>query len=169
MDSNQQMMDETQVSMLTGPFCYNAALEFTKGEPIQCPICRIEKIQKYIDDVLNNPNAVLDGQNGQDQLSDQFKFISFGSPTANSPSQSSDKKLRSNSKKSLKPCSRKSNIHLNNVRITRAISAHLQEVNTTRHRYELSGGSPLKWIKSNDEFDRPLTKEGSLRYEREAH
>ena len=51
--------------------------------------------------------------------------------------------------------------------MTRSVSAHLQDVNTTRQRYQLSGGSPLKWIKSKDEFNRPLTKEASLRYKKQ--
>ena len=53
---------------------------------------------------------------------------------------------------------------IDDLRITRGVSNYLQEVNTTRHRYELSGASPLKWIKNKEEFDRPLTKEASLRY-----
>ena len=56
---------------------------------------------------------------------------------------------------------------IDDLRITRGVSNYLQEVNTTRHRYELSGASPLKWIKNMEEFDRPLTKEASLRYKQE--
>ena len=78
------------------------------------------------------------------------------------------KNVTKNKNKCLKRLIGKSrNVNLNKTKITRSVSSYLQEVNTTRNRYYLSGGSPLKWIKSKEEFDRPLTKEGSLRFQRE--
>ena len=56
---------------------------------------------------------------------------------------------------------------LEDVPITRTVSTYLKEVNTTRHRYYLSGESPLQWIRDSNEHHNVLTRQDSLRYQAE--
>ena len=186
-------MDQ-QMMQISGKYCPKAIHDFFNDEAISCRCCPPSEIAKCLtleDGSFAKPRATtadvnhelclepicglalynfVNGKNitcqcyAEEMIACLTKYVGPSkSPIKNTTPV--NRSLRANNTKSLKCKSPKSLININNKMITRYLSSYLQEHNTTRHRYELSGGSPLKWIKDKNEFDRPLTKVGSFRYE----
>ena len=136
--------------------CSQAILNFSNGIMIECDCNPSDVALAILSSRLYNrlKNVSTNIQKTVEQINKE-----------NERNISTDNNLRFKSKRTFKCKSKKSILSLEEQPITRSISSHLQEVNATRNRYRISGGSPLKWMWDKNEFHRPLTKEDSFRFQ----
>ena len=136
--------------------CSTAIFDFSTNKKIECN-CNPSDIRTSL--VSNQQyNRLKDISSNIQKTVDQIN-------AKNNKKTFRKRNLRFKSQKNLKCKPKNAVLNLEEQPITRSISSHLQEVNTTRRRYKISGGSPLKWMWDKNEFHRPLTKEDSLRYQ----